>query len=90
VKGGRLVTCGRTTGAQAKTDIKLIFWNQLQIIGSTMANNKEFSDVMTQFFQGELKSVIDSVYPLEQAREAYHRLEAGEHFGKVIIKINAD
>ena len=90
VKGGRLVTCGRTTGAQAETDIKLIFWNQLQIIGSTMANNKEFSDVMTQFFQGELKPVIDSVYPLEQAREAYQRLEAGEHFGKVIIKINAD
>jgi NADPH:quinone reductase-like Zn-dependent oxidoreductase len=90
VRGGRLVTVGRTTGALAETDIKLIFWNQLQVIGSTMANQKEFSDVMAHFFQGELKPVIDSVFPLEQAREAYQRLEAGEHFGKIIIKIDSD
>lgn len=90
VRGGRLVTVGRTTGALAETDIKLIFWNQLQVIGSTMANQKEFSDVMALFFQGELKPVIDSIFPLEQAGEAYQRLESGEHFGKIIIKIDDD
>ena len=90
VRGGRLVTVGRTTGALAETDIKLIFWNQLQVIGSTMANQKEFSDVMALFFQGELKPVIDSVIPLEQAGEAYQRLESGEHFGKIIIKVDDD
>jgi len=90
VRGGRLVTVGRTTGAMAETDIKLIFWNQLQVIGSTMANQKEFSDVMALFFQGELKPVIDSVFPLEQAGEAYQRLESGEHFGKIIIKVDDD
>jgi len=90
VRGGRLVTVGRTTGALAETDIKLIFWNQLQVIGSTMANQKEFSDVMTHFFQGELKPVIDSVFPLEQAQDAYRRLESGKHFGKIIIKIDSN
>ena len=90
VRGGRLVTVGRTTGALAETDIKMIFWNQLQVIGSTMANQKEFSKVMSLFFQGELKPVIDSVFSLEQAREAYQQLEAGEQFGKIIIKVGDD
>jgi len=90
VRGGRLVTVGRTTGALAETDIKLIFWKQLQVIGSTMANQKEFSDVMAHFFQGDLKPVIDSIFPLEQAREAYQRLEGGAHFGKIILKITSD
>lgn len=90
VKGGRLVTYGRTTGHLAETDIKLIFWNQLQIVGSTMANRKEFIEVMQLIFQGKLNPVIDSVYPLEEAKTAYQRLHDGEQFGKIIIKIEHD
>ncbi len=88
VKGGRLVTYGRTTGHLAETDIRLIFWNQLRIIGSTMANQKEFSEVMHLIFQGKLRPVIDTVFPLEQARKAYQRLQDGEQFGKIVIKID--
>jgi NADPH:quinone reductase-like Zn-dependent oxidoreductase len=88
VKGGRLVTCGRTTGHLAETDIRLIFWNQLRIIGSTMANRKEFTDVMQLIFQGKLSPVIDTVFPLEQANRAYQRLHVGEQFGKIVIKID--
>jgi NADPH:quinone reductase-like Zn-dependent oxidoreductase len=88
VKGGRLVTFGRTTGNLAETDIKLIFWNQLRIIGSTMANRKEFSEVMQLIFQGKLNPVIDTVFPLEQAQSAYQRLHDGEQFGKIVIKID--
>jgi NADPH:quinone reductase-like Zn-dependent oxidoreductase len=88
VKGGRLVTYGRTTGHLAETDIRLIFWNQLRIIGSTMANLKEFSEVMQLIFQGKLRPVIDTVFPLEQARTAYQRLQDGEQFGKILIKID--
>jgi len=90
VKGGRLVTCGRTTGNLAETDIKLIFWNQLRIIGSTMANRKEFSEVMQLIFQGKLSPVIDSVFTLEQAQSAYQRLHDAEQFGKIVIKIDAN
>lgn len=87
-KGGRLITIGRTTGDIGKTNLKLVFWNQLRIIGSTMANRKEFSDVMKLVFQHRLRPVIDSVFPLEQAHLAYQRLDNGEQFGKVIITIN--
>ena len=87
VKGGRLVTYGRTTGHLAETDIRLIFWNQLRIIGSTMANRKEFSEVMQLIFQGKLSPVIDSVFLLEEAETAYQRLQDGEQFGKIVIKI---
>jgi NADPH:quinone reductase-like Zn-dependent oxidoreductase len=88
VKGGRLVTCGRTTGHLAETDIRLIFWNQLRIIGSTMANRKEFTEVMQLIFQGKLSPVIDTVFPLEQAKTAYQRLHDGKQFGKIVIKID--
>ena len=86
-KGGRLVTYGRTTGHLVETDIKVIFWNQLSIIGTTMANCQEFRKVMQLIFQGRLKPVIDSVFSLEEAGAAYKRLQDGEHFGKVVIKI---
>ena len=88
VKGGRLVTYGRTTGHLAETDIRSVFWNQLRIIGSTMANRKEFTEVMQLIFQGKLNPVIDTVFPLEHASKAYQRLHDGEQFGKIVIKID--
>lgn len=87
VKGGRLVTYGRTTGSLAETNISLVFWNQLRIIGSTMANRREFTEVMQLIFQGKLAPVVDSVFPLAEAGDAYQRLQDGQHFGKIIIKI---
>ncbi|MCK4710068.1 MAG: zinc-binding dehydrogenase [Gammaproteobacteria bacterium] len=87
-KGGRLVTYGRTTGNIVETDIKVIFWNQLSIIGTTMASCHEFNKVMQLVFNGKLKPVIDSIFPLEEAAAAYQRLQDGEHFGKVIIQID--
>ncbi|MDH5355771.1 MAG: zinc-binding dehydrogenase [Gammaproteobacteria bacterium] len=90
VKGGRLVTYGRTTGSIAETDIRLIFWHHLRIIGSTMANRKEFAQVMRLIFKGKLKPVVDSVYPLQQAGRAYQHLLNGEHFGKVVISMEAE
>jgi len=87
VKGGRLVTYGRTTGKIGETDISLLFWNQLRIIGSTMSSNREFMDVMKLIFQRKLHPVIDSVYPLADARAAYTHLSSGKQFGKVVIQI---
>ncbi len=87
-KGGRMVTIGRTTGNIGETDLGLVFWHQLHIIGSIMANRKEFLDVMQLVFQHKLHPVIDSVFPLEQAHLAYQRLDKGEQFGKVIIRIS--
>lgn len=86
-KGGRLVTYGRTSGRMGETDIRLIFWNQLQIIGSSMANRSEFRKVMQLVFQDRLHPVVDSVFSLQDTRLAYERLGSGEQFGKVIVKI---
>jgi NADPH:quinone reductase-like Zn-dependent oxidoreductase len=87
-KGGRIVTYGRTTGREAVTNISLLFWNEQTHIGSTMGSLSDFREVMEQVFSGTIVPVIDSVYPLEQAREAYARYERGEQFGKIVLKIS--
>ncbi|MCS7081773.1 MAG: zinc-binding dehydrogenase [Bacteroidetes bacterium] len=84
---GRLVTVGATTGALAETDIRLVFWRQLRIIGSTMANRAEFMDVFRLIWRRQLRAVIDRVLPLEAAREAHALLERGEQFGKIVLRL---
>lgn len=86
VRGGRLVTCGATTGFDPVEDLRQIFYRQLTIHGSTMGSAKEFSDMMRCVAAGKLRSVVDSVLPLSQAAEAHRRLEAREVFGKLILK----
>lgn len=84
-RGGRLVTYGATTGASGATDIRLVFWKQLSIIGSTMANRAEFEAMLQAAFRRDFQPVIDRTYPLAEIRAAHERLERGEHFGKVIV-----
>jgi NADPH:quinone reductase-like Zn-dependent oxidoreductase len=86
-KGGRLVTCGATTGPIGETDIRIVFWNQLHIIGSTMANRKEFSDVMGLFFAGRLRAIVDEVVPLKDGAAAQQRLHEGRQFGKIVLTV---
>src|SRR6266850_524670 len=83
--GGRLVTCGATSGNVGETLIPLVFWKQVHIIGSTMANRKEFHDVMSQFFAGRLKAIIDEVVPLKDGAAAQQRLAEGKQFGKIVL-----
>ena len=80
--GGRLVTCGSTSGPVGETLIPLVFWKQVHIIGSTMANRREFNDVMRQFFAGRLKAIIDEVVPRKDGAAADARLAEGKQFGK--------
>lgn len=86
-KGGRLVTCGATTGPRAVTDVRRLFWNQLTIMGSTMGNAAEYEEIVRQLGAGKLRPVVDRVYPLEQAREAFVRLARAEQLGKVVVEI---
>ncbi|HEX7118817.1 MAG TPA: alcohol dehydrogenase catalytic domain-containing protein [Longimicrobiales bacterium] len=84
-RGGRLVVYGATTGPTGETAIPNVFWKQLEIIGTTMANRGEFDAVMKLVFRGELEPVVDVVWPLDRAREAHDRLERGEQFGKIVL-----
>ena len=86
-KGGRIVTYGRTTGREATTNLSLLFWNEQIHIGSTMGSLRDFREVMEHVFDGTITPVVDSVYPLEQAGEAYARYERGEQFGKIVLKV---
>ena len=84
-KGGRLVTCGATSGPIGETDIRVVFWKQLRIIGSTMGNRREFNQVMTQLFRGTLKPISDRVFPLRDGALAQRLLAEGKQFGKLVL-----
>jgi len=84
-KGGRIVTCGATSGPNPKEEIRLIFWKQLSILGSTMSNDREFRALLSAVAAGRLRPRIDRVFPLPRAVEAYRRMEAGEHHGKIVL-----
>jgi NADPH:quinone reductase-like Zn-dependent oxidoreductase len=84
-KGGRIVTCGATSGPIAETDIRQVFWKQLSIIGSTMSNDTEFKVVMGQLFAGRLRAIVDTVMPLREGVEAQRRLAEGKQFGKIVL-----
>lgn len=87
VRGGRLATCGATTGDNPSADLRRLFIRQLQIFGSTAGNFSEFRDLIAFCKQGTVKPIIDSLYPLDEMHAALSRLEAGEQFGKVAIEI---
>jgi NADPH:quinone reductase-like Zn-dependent oxidoreductase len=82
---GRLVTSGATTGSRGVTEIRLVFWKQLSILGSTMGTPTEFRRVMRLVFDGSLRAVIHDEFPLEEARRAHELLESGKVFGKVVL-----
>lgn len=84
-KAGRLITCGATTGPIGETDIRIVFWNQIHIIGSTMGNRREFNEVMTQFLRGTLKPIVDRVFPLKDGALAQRLLAEGKQFGKLVL-----
>ena len=87
-KGGRLLTCGATTGTDPQTDLGRIFWNQLTVYGSTMGTHAEFAEMLRIFRDGKVKPVVDAVFPLEKARDAEQRLEEKRQFGKIVIRVD--
>ena len=87
-RGGRLVTCGGTSGPMVETDVRRLFMNQWTISGSTMGSEAEWAAVVAEFRVGGLRPPIDTVFPLAEARSAYERLQSGQQFGKVVIRMD--
>lgn len=87
-KGGRLVTCGATSGPLVETDVRRLFWSQWTIMGSTMGNDAEFDAIVQELRRGRLLPPVDSVHKLEQGRQAYERLAGGDHFGKIVVRVS--
>lgn len=84
-KGGRLVTCGATTGPDVSIDLRFIFMKQLTILGSIMGTRKELLEITKLLGKGHLKPVIDSVFPLNEASQAQEKMLKRESFGKIIL-----
>jgi NADPH:quinone reductase-like Zn-dependent oxidoreductase len=84
---GRLVTCGATTGYDAKIDLRFLFSRQLSLLGSYMGTKGELQTVMKLVAAGRLKPVVDRVFPLAEAVAAHAYLEAGQQFGKVVLSV---
>lgn len=84
-RGGRLVTCGATSGYEAVTDLRALFAKHITLYGSYMGSKAELLEVLKFFEQGKLKPVVDTVLPLEEAAQAHERLMERKQFGKVVL-----
>ena len=85
--GGRIVTCGSTSGVKAEITMPRLFWGQLDLLGSTMGNVGEFEAVLKAIDEG-LRPVVDRVVPLADVQAALTRLDAAEQFGKVVLSVS--
>jgi len=86
--GGRIVTCGSTSGVKAEITMPRLFFRHAGLLGSTMGNASEFEAVLNAVDRG-LRPVVDSVYPLDDVQSALTRLDAAEQFGKVVLSVSA-
>jgi NADPH:quinone reductase-like Zn-dependent oxidoreductase len=84
-RGGRLVTCGATTGHDAKLDLRHLFARQLSLLGTYMGGKPELLRAADLFFRGKLRAVVDTTFPLSEAAQAQRRLESAEQFGKIVL-----
>ncbi len=84
---GRLVTCGATTGFDARIDLRFLFSRQLSLLGSYMGTKSELQTVMKLVAAGRLKPIVDRVFPLAQAAAAHAYLESSSQFGKVVLRV---
>ena len=84
-RGGRLVTNGSTSGRTAELHMPTLFWRQLEVIGSTMNDHREFADAMQLVAGAAVDVPIDAVVPFERYPEALERLERGDQLGKIVL-----
>jgi len=86
-KGGRLLTVGSSAGPQVEIDNRYVFYRHVSIIGSTMSPLSDFKTVMDLVVLGRLKPVLDRTFELADAAAAQRRMENGENFGKITLRI---
>jgi len=86
-RGGRLVTCGATSGGTAQFDLRYLYSRQLTIMGAYMGTRDELVEA-THFIEADkLRPVVDSTFPLEEARAAQERMLARKNFGKIVLVV---
>lgn len=86
-RGGRLVTCGATTGGDPSAEIQRLFIRQLEVYGSTGGSIDEFRQLVALFSRGEIQPLIDRRFPLDKIDDAFETLHRGEQFGKLVVTV---
>lgn len=85
--GGRIVNFGKTAGNVSDVSTRLLYWKQLSVLGTTMGTRDEFLS-MLDFIEGRnIKPVMDKIYPIDQVKDAFARMDAGDQFGKIVLQI---
>jgi NADPH:quinone reductase-like Zn-dependent oxidoreductase len=85
--GGRIAVCGATSGPNPPAALHRIWWKQLTVLGSTMGTKEDFEAVYDLVASGQVRPIVDEVFPLAEARAAHERMEAGENLGKIVLSI---
>jgi NADPH:quinone reductase-like Zn-dependent oxidoreductase len=85
--GGRVLVCGATSGPNPPALLHRIWWKQLAVLGSSMGTKEDFEGAYELVKSGRARPIVDTVFPLAEARAAHERLEAGEQLGKIVLAI---
>ncbi|MBI4404960.1 MAG: zinc-binding dehydrogenase [Deltaproteobacteria bacterium] len=88
-RGGKIVTCGATSGFDARLDLRTVFFKQVQILGSTMGSKADFWRILREFELGFLRPVVDKVFALDDIRLAHQYIEDRKQSGKVLLKVES-
>jgi NADPH:quinone reductase-like Zn-dependent oxidoreductase len=86
-RGGRIVTCGVTSGAEAKLNLQALYWNHISLLGSTLGSQEDFRRLLRAVSNARLQPVVDQVFPLARYAEAARRMEEGGQFGKLVLTV---
>ena len=84
-KNGTLVTCGATTGPEARMDLRYLFTRQLRLIGSYIGTRRELVTLLRLLGEGKLRPHLHTILPLKEARKAHEMIEDRKHFGKLVL-----
>ena len=84
-RGGRVVTCGATTGYKANLNLTHLFFKQQSVLGSTMGSKSAFEGAFALLSEGKINPVVDRIFPISEIQSAHEYLESGEQFGKVVL-----
>lgn len=87
VPGGKIVLYGATKGNPEVLDARKLFWNQIQIIGTTMGSDQDFANMLALVNTSKIIPIVDQIFPLEEAVAAFDRMKEGLQLGKIVLKI---
>jgi NADPH:quinone reductase-like Zn-dependent oxidoreductase len=86
-QGGRMAVCGMTSGNEATVPVRMFYSKQIVMVGSLLGTRAQLQELINFVMRKKIQPVIDSVFPLQGAKEAQKKMEAGMHAGKILLKL---